>query len=350
MLTAKAQLRFLLVLALAAVLLSFFIIQPYLPALFLAVIFVIAFLPAHRFIRRILGGRHNPSAMISTLLVLLIIFIPLTLFGFLLFQETLSLYEGGVSETAVADIVENATLSLENKISEFFPTAEINIRQYTDIDEAIAQVPATVVNYFDKIFASILRIGVGLLLMILGMFYLFRDGGKLMERIRKISPLKKEYTNTIFSKTVETVNAVIRGRLLVGIILGFFIGTGFALFALPGPVFWGSIAAIASMLPLLGPMLIIIPASLILFSMGSAWSAIGILAWGIIAVIVEEYLGAILINQRMNIHPYLVLLSVIGGMSFFGPVGFVVGPVVLALLFAILEIYPLLTKPDAYET
>lgn len=349
MLTAKAQLRFLLVLTLAAGLLSFFIIQPYLPSLFLAVVFVIAFLPAHRFIRKLLGGRHNLAAMTSTLLVLLIIFIPLTLFGFLLFQETISLYEEGVSETAVADLVESATLSLENGLSELLPTAEINIRQYTDIDKAITQVPATVINYFDRIFTGILRVGVGLFLMILAIFYLFRDGRKLMEKLIKVSPLKKEYTSTMISKTVETINAVIRGRLLVGMIIGFFVGVGFAVFDLPGPVFWGSIAAIASMLPLLGPMLIVVPASLILFSMGLVWSAIGILAWGIIAATGEEYLSAILINQRINIHPFLILLSVIGGMSFFGPVGFVVGPVVLALLFAILEIYPLLTKPDAYE-
>lgn len=349
MLTAKAQLRFLLVLTLAAGLLSFFIIQPYLPSLFLAVVFVIAFLPAHRFIRKLLGGRHNLAAMASTLLVLLIIFIPLTLFGFLLFQEAISLYEEGVTETAVADLVENATISLENGLSELLPTAEINIRQYTDIDKAIAQVPATVINYFDRIFTGILRVGVGLFLMILAIFYLFRDGRKLMGKLIKVSPLKKEYTSTMISKTVETINAVIRGRLLVGMIIGFFVGVGFAVFDLPGPVFWGSIAAIASMLPLLGPMLIVVPASLILFSMGLVWSAIGILAWGIIAATGEEYLSAILINQRINIHPFLILLSVIGGMSFFGPVGFVVGPVVLALLFAILEIYPLLTKPDAYE-
>lgn len=348
--TAKAQLRFLFILALAATLLSFLIIQPYLPSLFLGAVFVVAFMPVHRFIRKTLRGRHNPAALISTVLVLLVILAPITFFGFMLFQETRTVYEQGFSGGVAVDLIDRATIALEARLSDILPGTEIDIHQYTQMDKVLAQVPATVVNYFDKIFASVLRIAVGLFLMVLAVFYMFRDGGEVLGRLRDVSPLKRKYTDMIIDKTTETVNAVVRGRLLVGIIQGFVIGTGFALFALPSPVFWGSIAAIASMLPVVGPLLIIIPASLILFFLGNLWSAIGILAWGIMAVIVvDEYLGAILINQRMNIHPFLVLLSVVGGLSFFGPVGFVVGPVVLALLFAILEIYPLITKPDVYE-
>ena len=350
MLTAKSQLRFLFILALALTLLSFLIIEPYLSSLFLAAIFVVVFMPIHRFIRKILGGRDNPAALLSTVLVLLVILIPLTVFGFLLFQEARTVYESGFSGGMAVELVDRAVTALEYRVSEVFPGTEIDIHQYTQVDNVLEQVPATVVNYFDWIFASLLRISFGLFLMVLAIFYMFRDGGKVVKRLKLMSPLKNEYTDKIVAKTTETVNAVVRGRLLVGMIQGLVIGAGFALFALPSPVFWGSIAAVASMLPVVGPLLIIIPTSLILFFLGNLWSAIGILAWGIMAVIIiDEYLGAVLINQKMNIHPFLVLLSVIGGLSFFGPVGFVVGPVVLALLFAILEIYPLITRPDAYE-
>jgi predicted PurR-regulated permease PerM len=351
MLTAKAQLRFFVFLALAVTALMFLIIRPYFSSVFLAIIFVIAFMPLHHFIRKILRGFDNLSALVSTVLVLLIIFIPVTVFAFLIFQEARGVYEEGLESGVTLGSIDGFIVSAEEKLLEIFPGSNIEIRSHMEVENLVQQGLRVVVDYFDKIFAGLLRLGIGAFLMVLATFYLFRDGRKMMDKIRDLSPLKGEYTDTIFSRIAEAINAVVRGRLLVGVIQGFVIGTGFAVFGLPSPILWGSIAAVASMLPVVGPLMIIIPTALILFFGGFIWSAIGIMAWGVIAVItVDEYLGSILIDQRMHIHPFLVLLSVMGGISFFGAIGFVVGPVVLALMFAILKIYPLITTPDAYET
>ena len=345
MLTAKTQLKFFTILALVVIVLAFFVVKPYLPALFLAVIFVVTFMPVHRFIRKIFGKYENPAAFVSTFLVLLVIFIPVTFFSFLIFQEARDVYERGVESGFTIRAIEGFVESVEVRITELFPGVDLNIRQHTEIETLVQQGLRVVVDYFDSIFASLLRIGIGTFLMILALFYLFRDGNKAVAGIRRLSPLKDEYTLMIFKKITDAVNAVVRGRLLVGIIQGFVVGTGFALFGLPSPVLWGTIAAVTSMLPIVGPLMIIIPTALILFFTGFIWSAVGILAWGIIAVIVvDEYLGSILIDQRMHIHPLLVLISVMGGISFFGVIGFVVGPVVLALFFAVLEIYSLINN------
>ncbi len=350
MLAAKEQLKFFAVLALSVTVLMFFIIKTYLASIFLAIVFVIAFMPLHNFIKRILRGSNNLSALASTALVLFIIFIPVALLGFLIFQEARGIYEGGIESSAALVSVDRFIISAERKISDLLPGADIEIRRYTEIEHLVQQGLSTVVNYFDRIFAGVLRLGIGLFLLVLALFYLFRDGKKMVDKLLELSPLKEDYTETIFSKIGEAINAVVRGRLLVGVIQGFIIGTGFAVFGLPSPVLWGSIAAVTSMLPVVGPLMIIIPTSLILFFTGFVWSAVGILAWGIMSVIIiDEYLGSILIDQRMQIHPFLVLLSVMGGISFFGAIGFIVGPVVLALMFAIIEIYPLITTPDAYE-
>ncbi len=351
MLTAKAQLRFFVFLALAVITLMFLIVWPYFSSIFLAIIFVIAFMPLHHFIHKILCRSDNLSAFVSTILVLLIIFIPVTVFGFLIFQEVRGVYEGGLESGVALNSIDGFVISIEEKLTGIFPGADIEIRRHTEIDSLVQQGLRVVVDYFDKIFAGLLKLGIGAFLMVLATFYLFRDGRKMMDKIRELSPLKGDYTDTIFSRIAEAVNAVVRGRLLVGVIQGFVIGTGFAVFGLPSPILWGSIAAVVSMLPVVGPLMIIIPTALILFFSGFTWSAVGIMAWGVIAVIIiDEYLGSILIDQRMHIHPFLVLLSVMGGISFFGVIGFVVGPVVLALMFAILKIYPLITTPDAYET
>lgn len=345
MLTAKTQLKFFTILALVVIVLAFFVIRPYLPALFLAVIFVVTFMPVHRFVKKIFGKYENPAAVVSTLLVLLVIFIPVTFFSFLIFQEARDVYERGTENGFTTGAIDRFVESVEVKVSEFFPGVDFEIHQYTEIGSMVQQGLRVVVDYFDSIFASLLRIGIGSFLMVLSLFYLFRDGNKMVRGIKKLSPLKKEYTNMIFKKTTDAVNAVVRGRLLVGLIQGFVVGIGFALFGLPSPVLWGTVAAVTSMLPIVGPLMIIVPTSLVLIFTGFIWTAVGILAWGVVAVIVfDEYLGSILIDQRMHVHPLLVLISVMGGISFFGVIGFVVGPVLLAMFFVVLDIYSLINN------
>ena len=350
MLASKVQLRSFITFAILISVLAFFVFQAYLSAVFLAVVFVIAFMPVHRFTLSLLGKRESISAFISTFIVLLVIFVPITFFSTLLFQEARLIYEEGLENSLAISSIEGVMSNIEEKISNIYPGLDVEIRQYTDVENIIKQGPGLIVDYFNRIFAGLIRLAIGLLLMVLALFYIFRDGDKALVEIRRLSPLKREYTDKILFKIADSVNAVVRGRLLVGLIQGFVIGIGFFLFNLPSPVFWGFVSAVVSMLPVVGPLMIIIPTALILFFTGSVWSALGILAWGIIAVIViDEYLGAILINQRMNVHPFLILVSVMGGITFFGPIGFVVGPVVLALLFAILEIYSLIILPEAYE-
>lgn len=350
MLQAKSQLKFFAILALIVLSLAFFIVKPYLASVFLAIVFVVVFYPVHKFISKILHGRKNLSSLLSTFLVLLVIFIPVGFFGFLVFQEARTIYEDGLQSGTALVSVDKFMVDFEEKVNNIFPGVNVEIRHFTEVEELVQQGLSVVVNYFNKILTSFLRLGIGFFIMVLAIFYLFRDGEIMMNKINKLSPLKRSYTDTIFKKVTEAVNAVVRGRLLVGVIMGFVIGAGFAFFNLPSPVLWGGISAIASMLPVVGPLVIIIPTSLILFFTGSVWSAVGIMAWGVVTVIViDEYLSSILIDQKMHIHPFLILLSALGGISFFGAVGFVVGPVVLALMFAILEIYPLITSPDAYE-
>lgn len=350
MLQAKSQLKFFAILALIVLFLSFFIVRPYLASVFLATIFVIVFFPVHQFIFKSLNGRKNLASLFSTSLVLLVIFVPVAFFGFLVFQEARSIYEDGLQSGTALSSVDNFLINFEEKVKGIFPGIDVEIRHYTKVEDLVQQGLSVVVNYFDKILSGLFHLGIGFFLMVLAIFYLFRDGPMMMEKINRLSPLKKSYTDTIFEKVTEAVNAVVRGRLLVGVIQGFFIGLGFFIFDLPSPVLWGGVSAVAAMLPVVGPLAIIISTSVILFFSGSVWSAVGILAWGVVAdVLMDNYLSSILINQKMHIHPFLVLLSVLGGISFFGAVGFVVGPVVLALMFAILEIYPLITSPDAYE-
>jgi predicted PurR-regulated permease PerM len=123
------------------------------------------------------------------------------------------------------------------------------------------------------------------------------------------------------------------------------VGVGFAIFGVPQPIFWGTVAAVMAMVPSVGTALVTIPAILYLAIVGQFLPAIGLLAWSLILVhSIDNFLGPILISRKATIHPFLIFLSVIGGLGFFGPIGFLLGPIVLSISLALLDIYSIPEK------
>ncbi len=328
---------FFLVLLVGVLMLTFLVFWPYLSAISLAAVIVIVFWPVHKRIAAKVPW-SNLSALLSTIAVLLLILLPVSLFGVLLFQEAAELsYRFMEDEFFFADLWQNVGDRIEGVVP--FVSLDL-LTGVAEPQEFLRLSVQRIVGYFDTVVAGAFRLGVGAFIMILSLFYLFRDGQSLRSTVGKFSPLGEDHTDLVLRNMKRAVNAVARGRLLVGIIQGFVIGTGLVIFGVPNPVFWGAIAAVFSMLPILGPILIIVPAALYMFTQEPV-SAVGLLFWGLAAiVIIDEYLGSILVDQKMQIHPLMVLVSVLGGIALLGPIGFVLGPVILSLFFALLEIYP----------
>ena len=127
------------------------------------------------------------------------------------------------------------------------------------------------------------------------------------------------HDETIFNKLAVAINSVIRGNLAVALIQGILTAVGFALFGVPNPTLWGSVAAIAALVPSVGTALVLLPAILFLY-WGEALSALGLLLWGATAVgLIDNFLGPKLAGRGMRLHPFLILLSILGGIAFFGP-------------------------------
>jgi len=180
-------------------------------------------------------------------------------------------------------------------------------------------------------------------LFIISLYYLLKDGALLRKKIVALSPLKDADDETIIKKLELAVSSVIKGNFVIAFIQGVVTAIGFSIFGLPNAVLWGTIAAIAALIPSVGTALVFVPAIILLFISGQIFAAFGLLLWGALAVgLIDNFLGPKLIGRGMQLHPLLVLLSVLGGISLFGPIGFVLGPIVLSLLFALLDIYSLI--------
>lgn len=332
----KTENYFLAILLLIVFVLAFFIFKPFLYALILAVVFATIFSPVHKKILSWTKNAKSFSAIISTLLILLVVIAPISFIGVQLFQESSNLYDflSVRNETGdLSSVINSVILSLEKVLPNSLDLS-------FDIDHYLESVLSWLVDNMGSIFANVAKVTMGLFIFLLALFYLFRDMVGFKQAIVSLSPLQDVHDEAIFSKLTLAVNSVIRGSLTVAIVQGILTAIGFLIFQVPNPTLWGAIAAIAALIPGLGTSLVVIPGILFLLLVGDTGLAIGLLIWGALAVgLVDNFLGPKLVGRGTSLHPFLVLLSILGGIGFFGPIGFILGPLVLSFLFALLEIY-----------
>jgi len=196
------------------------------------------------------------------------------------------------------------------------------------------------------VFSSVGKVFLALFLSLLAFYCLIKDGQSLRDFYIRISPLPDEDDERILVKLHATVNSVIRGTLVIAVIQGFLTGIGFMIFGIPNPTLWGSIAAITALVPTVGTAIVLIPGIIYLSIASGTAPAVGLTIWGLVAVgLVDNFLGPQVMKRGVAIHPFVILLSVLGGLSFFGPIGFLIGPLIISLLFALLEIYIEIIEP-----
>jgi predicted PurR-regulated permease PerM len=344
----KSQIYFFISLFLIVLVLAFFILRPYLGALILSATFAIIFTPLHKkilnfFEKHIKWKKGRVSKIMAALLTFIIFIIillaPLTLLGIQLVSEIRSLYDK-ISIEENFKFISQTLDYIETQVGFIIPDFSSNFSSY--LEQALQWFAQNIGSFFQGVGSLLL----GVFLSLLAFYYLLKDGHKLKNLFIKISPLPDKDDKKILEKMKAAVNSVIRGSLAIAIIQGILTGLGFAIFGVPNPTLWGSLAAIAALIPTVGTALVLIPGILYLFFTGELYSGFGLLIWGIAAVgLVDNFLGPHLMKRGVRIHPFLILLSVLGGLSFFGPMGFLVGPLVISLLYALLDIYSEVIKP-----
>jgi predicted PurR-regulated permease PerM len=330
-------------LLLAVIILAIFIFLPFLTPIVLSAAIAVVFAPVHRFIVRVLfkdKERSSVAALITSLLIIIIIFVPLLLVAGKIYTEVQNMYGFLIDETGrsqVIDALNRAAQSVSHIFFDLFPAYSFDSLSVTDI---LKKGLEWLFSNLDVVFGGASKIALSVFVMFLALFYFLRDGRELKRQIVQLSPLGDDDDNRIFKKLEKTIFSIFGGSIAVGIIQGILTGIGFAIFGVPSPALWGSIAAVSALIPGVGTSLVLVPGILYLLFTGSNGAAIGLLIWSVLAVgLIDNFLGPIFVNRGVKIHPFLILLSVLGGIIFFGPIGFVLGPIVLAFLFSLLEIY-----------
>ena len=335
----KSELYFLLVLIAGIFVLTFLIFKPFFYSLILAIVFATVFSPLHKKMLVLTLNRKNLGALLAIITVLIVVIIPFAVLGIQILQEATQLYSSLVSNGSSNDLYRGLDY-ITRRLIGFSP---VSIEFSLDVNQYLKQGLSWILQHLDSLFANLAKAITGIFIFLVALYFLFRDGQKLKETIIALSPLQDIHDETIFDKLALATNSVIKGSLLVAFIQGVLTAVGFALFGVPNPVLWGSVTVIAALIPGIGTAMVLLPAIFYLYFSGDAsgvFYAIGLLLWGIAAVgLVDNFLGPKFVERGMRLHPFLILLSILGGIGFFGPLGFLLGPLVLSLLSALLEIY-----------
>jgi predicted PurR-regulated permease PerM len=243
--------------------------------------------------------------------------------------------ESGRSQ--VISALNNFSQSLSNTLFNAFPAYSFDSLNVT---EYLKSALVWIFGNLDTIFKGFASVAAYVFVFLISMFYFLRDGMKMKKRFVAWSPLIDEQDEQITATLKRAVRSVFAGTVAVSIIQGILTGFGFWIFGIPAPAVWGSAAAVAAMVPGLGTSLVLVPGVIYLFVSGNTANGIGLLIWGVFAVgLIDNLLGPYLMNRGINIHSFLILISVLGGLVTFGVVGFLLGPLILAFLVALLDIY-----------
>ncbi len=315
---------------------AFFILRPFLYVVVLALVCAVVFHPVHKRIEHWLGTWKSLAALITTGIIVVVILIPFIFVGFKIFQE-LQQFSGflleGKGHSAIIDLSNNAVALVQKYIPE---AKGLSI----DADQYVQKGLEWILNALTYLFASFTKLFFSFFIFLIVVYYLLRDGLKFKEFIIETSPLKDRDDLMIFKKIGMAIHSVIKGTIIIAIIQGILATIGFVLFGLSHPILWGTATALASLIPALGTSVVLVPAVLfIFFTKGIFWAG-GLALWGAVIVgLIDNLLKPQLIGRGMSIHPLVIFLSVIGGIAFLGPVGILIGPLAMSLLFALLDIY-----------
>lgn len=336
------QTGFFLALLLGILVLSFFIFRPYIGPLVLSATFAVVFYPLYERILKLARGYRNVAASLTVACVVLIVVLPLTFFGTQVFREALDVYvQVRDPSTSFSHMVR--TLA-EERLARFVPQLSTDLDYY--VERALGWLLSNAGQFVSSVATFVLYVFISLL----ALFYFLRDGQAITGKLKVLSPLPDKYDARVIQRLHDAINSVIRGALLIALIQGIVSGVGLSIFGVPNAVLWGSLAVIAALIPYVGTAVVITPAIAYLLLVDRTGAAIGLAIWGVTAVgLMDNFLGPRLVNRGIKLHPVVILLAVLGGLVFFGPLGYILGPLIISLLFALLDIYPLLVRPKPRE-
>ncbi|MBI2092374.1 MAG: AI-2E family transporter [Deltaproteobacteria bacterium] len=321
----------------------FAVIRPFLlPALF-AVIIVVICNPIYNFFVRFVCKWRYAAALLSTIVVSLCILAPLAFIIGVVVSNAASVsgyivsqLEGGELASAI-DGVNRWISALTSRYAEFIPP-DFNLRE--TLVGLLKSVSLIVYKYSPQVVSAGANIIGGIILLVIFILVLFAEGGRIYQSLISLLPLKDEHKQVLAREVRGVISGTFLGMMATSFAQALLIGIGFWIAGISKPAVWGAVAIGVTLIPVVGGPLMYVPAAIILMISGKFGTGLFLLLYGVLLVsMIDNVIKPLVMRGKVNIHPLLLALSLIGGAIWLGPAGMIVGPLVVVLMLAMLKIY-----------
>ncbi len=324
---------------LALLLLNIF--KPFFESILWAGLLAFLLAPVDAFLARKLGGRPALSALLLTVAGALFVLIPAVMTA-VVFAGQATVLVGRLQELADRYRITHATDvfqvpafdQLFTWIGKFVPVPPEQIQAWAlDGGKALlALLVASSGAFFAGVLGVVVEVGLTLFLL----FFFLRDGREMVTRALVLVPMTAERKADLVDHLAAVIRAVALGTLFTAVVQGTLVGMSFAFTGLPSPVVFGVLAMLAALVPLVGSSLVWVPAAFVLIAHNRVGAAVFLAFWGLVVVsVVDNIVRPLVVSGRAQISTLPVLLGLVGGLATFGAIGFILGPVVIALALAL---------------
>ncbi|MDP3181709.1 MAG: AI-2E family transporter, partial [Desulfobaccales bacterium] len=323
---------------------SYEIAKPFLIDFFLALVLFFTFKPIYRGLSRLLFGRQALASGLTCLLLAALILIPLFTLASLVASQALELYSSvnqGLQNGHLWQWVSGKVTRLQDYLTHLnlpLPPEQIKLEQMvqtvlTRASQFIYTNAVGLIKGFTSFFFD-------LLLVLFIAFFMFLQGDDFIEEVKKLSPLEESHNREILQEMEATIKATLRGTVVVAFVQGIMGGVGFFVFGVPQAAFWGTVMVPAAVIPMVGSAIIWLPAAVYLIFIGHLGAGIGLIIWGGVLVgAIDNVLKPLLMKGSRSTPSIFILFSILGGITYFGMIGFILGPLILSFLLSLLRIY-----------
>lgn len=312
--------------------LSLYLLTPFIFVILLALAIVITSYPLYEKI--LLVVRKKPiSALIMLLIITIIVLFPTYFISLVLYEQTIKIYmqKDFIIES---NFLSNCSSSACSIIYEHINTL------VESVNVILNNVALQINNNIGVIINSLSQFLIQIFMLYVSLFYFFMNKESFITNIKKITPLDTQTKEILHYKLKIVCRAVFVNTLLMALIQGVLVGFGLYFFGIAGSALWGLIAAFLALIPFVGASIIWAPVAIFLIISGNLYTGIGLLVYGgIIVSGSDSLLRPVLLERSIHVHPFLILLSIMGGIQIFGFVGIFYGPIIISALVALLELY-----------
>ncbi|MBA3513043.1 MAG: AI-2E family transporter, partial [Pyrinomonadaceae bacterium] len=313
-------------------------LQPFVAVLAWATVLVIVFYPVHQ---RLLKRLKKPglSALLSCILVILTILVPVVFVTIAVLNELSGAMQNLQATIAyLLDPNSPYTGRVLSWVSHYIDIEQVRSGQY--LIERLQGVSGQLAGQTLGVIGGVIGAMVQMFFVVFTMYYLFRDGDKIFAALRDALPLESKQATAIMARTRDVIGASVYGVLAIAIVQGVLGGLAFWTLGVPSAIVWGVVMIFLSMIPMLGAFLVWVPAAAYLALTGHPVKALLMVLWGTLVIgMADNFLRPKLVGERTKLHELLIFFAVLGGLQVFGVLGIVLGPVVLAITLALVDVF-----------